>query len=127
MVEQQTGVSGAGCPVCGEPVPPQTGRGQPRRYCSSRCKSAAARRRREQIVNQPLAASQPSRDAQSTQPRRLARQEAIGLVASDPTALVEALTKARAMINSPTSRASGWHEVVVSLKSLAESFPVDID
>ena len=34
------------CPVCGTPVQPQPGRGQPRRYCSSRCKSRAARDRR---------------------------------------------------------------------------------
>lgn len=127
MQEQQTGVNGAACPVCGEPVPPQTGRGQPRRYCSSRCKSAAARRRREQIVKQPLAASHSSRDAQPVQLRRLSRQEAIGLVASDPAALVEALTRARAMITSPVGRASGWYEVAIALKGLVASFPGDID
>ena len=34
------------CPVCGDAVSAQTGRGQPHRYCSSRCNTRAARTRR---------------------------------------------------------------------------------
>lgn len=33
------------CPNCGESMPPSSGRGQPRRYCSARCRRAAFRRR----------------------------------------------------------------------------------
>jgi site-specific DNA-methyltransferase (adenine-specific) len=35
------------CPVCARPIPPQTGAGRPRAYCSHACRQVAYRRRRD--------------------------------------------------------------------------------
>jgi hypothetical protein len=41
----------ARCPICRDPVPPKNhGGGQPRIYCSGRCRQTAARRRRRAPV-----------------------------------------------------------------------------
>lgn len=127
MEDQRTGAEGVACPVCGGLVPRQSGRGQPRRYCSSRCKSLAARRRRGQHANRPPEASPPSADERPEESRTLTRRAAIELVAADPAALNEALLRVRTMIVAPAGRASGWHEVAATLQGLAGSIPGDID
>ena len=122
------------CPVCGTPVEPQPGRGQPRRYCSSRCKSRAARDRR----TDPVTAADPTPypaaavDDWASEERlrvtgSLTRDAAIELVASDPDALAEALRRSRRMVASPTMRATSWREVAAAVAELAEMVPADID
>jgi hypothetical protein len=39
------------CRACGRPLPPQQGKGRPRRYCDARCRDAA-RRKRERLGRQ---------------------------------------------------------------------------
>lgn len=115
------------CPVCGGPVPVQPGAGRPSRYCSSRCKSRAARQRR---IERELA-SGPDADGPTShviaddvrQARRLSRQAAIDLVADDPDALNIVLTRATTMISSPAQRESRWREVAATISALAALIP----
>lgn len=122
------------CPVCGASVQPQPGRGQPRRYCSSRCKSRAARNRRTDPV--PAAEPTPKPAAAAAdwvvQERLrvtgiLTRDAAIELVASDPEALAVVLRRVRRMVASPTLRATSWREVAALIAELAGMVPADID
>ncbi|MEA4945832.1 MULTISPECIES: hypothetical protein [Propionibacteriales] len=122
------------CPVCGTPVEPQPGRGQPRRYCSSRCKSRAARDRRTDPVTAAEPTPKPAAavDDWASEERlrvtgSLTRDAAIELVASDPDALAEALRRSRRMVASPTMRATSWREVAAAVAELAEMVPADID
>ena len=122
------------CPVCGTPVEPQPGRGQPRRYCSSRCKSRAARDRRtdpatiaERTPKPAAAADDRTAEERLRVTGILTRDAAIELVASDPDALVEALRRARRMVASPTMRATSWREVGAMIAELADMVPADID
>ena len=122
------------CPVCGTPVEPQPGRGQPRRYCSSRCKSRAARDRRTDPVTIAKPTPKPAAAAADWAAEErlrvtgiLTRDAAIELVASDPDALVEALRRARRMVASPTMRATSWREVGAMIAELADMVPADID
>ena len=122
------------CPVCGTPVEPQPGRGQPRRYCSSRCKSRAARDRRtdpatiaERTPKPAAAADDRTAEERLRVTGSLTRDAAIELVASDPDALTEALRRSRRMVASPTMRATSWREVAVVVAELAEMVPADID
>lgn len=122
------------CPVCGTPVEPQPGRGQPRRYCSSRCKSRAARDRRTDPVTIAKPTPKPAAAAADWAAEErlrvtgiLTRDAAIELVASDPDALAEALRRARRMVASPTMRATSWRDVAVVIAELADMVPGDID
>ena len=122
------------CPVCGTPVQPQPGRGQPRRYCSSRCKSRAARDRRTDAVTTAEPTPKPAAVADDWAAEErlrvtgvLTRDAAIELVASDPDALAEALRRSRRMVASPTMRATSWREVAAAVAELAEMVPADID
>lgn len=122
------------CPVCGTPVQPQPGRGQPRRYCSSRCKSRAARDRRTDPVTvaQPTPKATAAADDWAAEERLrvtgiLTRDAAIELVASDPDALAEVLRRSRRMVASPTMRATSWREVAAVVAELADMVPADID
>ena len=122
------------CPVCGTPVQPQSGRGQPRRYCSSRCKSRAARDRRtdpatiaERTPKPAAAADDWAAEERLRVTGILTRDAAIELVASDPDALAEALRRARRMVASPTMRATSWRDVAVVIAELADMVPGDID
>lgn len=119
------------CPVCGAPVPPQPGRGQPRRYCSSRCKSRAAR---DRLTTPPAPAEkQPDDHADWAVTERLratqtlTRDAAIDLVASDPAALARALRQATRMIASPMMRAGSWRDVTLAITELADMIPDDTD
>ena len=131
MNHAETRPSGAICPVCGGSVSPQTGSGRPRRYCSSACKSRAARERRNARGDppppRPAQASGGDAGEQLRASRRLTRQAAVELVAADPAALNAVLLAARMMLVSPTHRATGWREVAVTVKGLAASIPDDID
>lgn len=49
------------CPNCGEPMPPSSGRGMPRRYCSTRCRKTAQRRRAAGQVEAALEAAAAGR------------------------------------------------------------------
>ena len=122
MSDAETRPSGAMCPVCGGNVSPQSGSGRPRRYCSSACKSRAARERRnERGDSPPLRRTQASGGDAGEQlraSRRLTRQAAVELVAADPAALNAVLLAARMMLVSPTHRATGWREVAVTVKGL---------
>ncbi|NLH69122.1 MAG: hypothetical protein GX454_02920 [Brooklawnia sp.] len=122
------------CPVCGTPVQPQPGRGQPRRYCSSRCKSRAARDRRADAVTtaEPTPKPAAAADDWAAEERLrvtgiLTREAAVELVATDPDALAEALRLARRMVASPTMRATSWREVSALIAELADMVPADID
>ena len=122
------------CPVCGTPVEPQPGRGQPRRYCSSRCKSRAARDRRTDPATiaertpKPAAAADDWAAAERLRVTALlTRDAAIELVAADPDALAEALRRSRRMVASPTMRATSWREVAAVIAELADMVPADID
>lgn len=122
------------CPVCRTPVQPQPGRGQPRRYCSSRCKSRAARDRRTDAVTTveptPKLAAEVDDWAAEERVRVtgiLTREAAIELVAADPDALAEALRLARRMVASPTMRATSWREVSALIAELADMVPADMD
>lgn len=120
------------CPVCGDAVLAQTGRGQPRRYCSSRCKSRAARTRHvERVESQSERATENSPAGETAgllaSSSRLTREAAVELVSRDPTALNAALQAARPMLISPVHRTSGWREVAVTVKGLAAAIPDDID
>lgn len=122
------------CPVCGTPVQPQSGRGQPRRYCSSRCKSRAARDRRTDPVTavkptpKPAAAADDWAAAERLRVTALlTRDAAIELVAADPDALAEALRRSRRMVASPTMRATSWREVAAVIAELADMVPADIN
>ena len=130
MNHAETRPSGAICPVCGGSVSPQTGSGRPRRYCSSACKSRAARERRNaRGGSPPLRPAQASGAAAGEQlraSRRLTRQAAVELVAADPAALNAALLAARRVLVSPTHRASSWGEVADTVKRLAAAIPDDI-
>lgn len=130
MSDTEAAPSGAVCPVCGGNVSPQVGRGQPRRYCSSACKSRAARERRnERRDSPPLRRTQASNDAAGEQlraSRRLTRQAAVELVAADPAALNAALLATRRVLVSPAHRASSWGEVAGTVKRLAAAIPDDI-
>ena len=121
----------AACPVCGAPVLPQEGRGQPRRYCSSRCKSQAAR---DRLTTTPAPPElQPDDPAAWTVDERLritqalTRDAAIDLVASDPAALARALRQATRMVASPMMRAGSWRDVTLAITELADMIPDDID
>lgn len=122
------------CPVCGTPVQPQPGRGQPRRYCSSRCKSRAARDRRTDAVTTAEPTPKPAAAAEDWAAEErlrvtgiLTREAAIELVATDPDALAGALRQARRMVASPTMRATSWREVAALIAELADMVPADID
>ena len=131
MSDTETRPSGVMCPVCGGNVSPQNGSGRPRRYCSSACKSRAARERRNARGDppppRPAQASGGDAGEQLRASRRLTRQAAVELVAADPAALNAVLLAARMMLVSPTHRATGWREVAVTVKGLAASIPDDID
>lgn len=117
--------------MCGAPVSPQEGRGQPRRYCSSRCKSRAARDRLTTAPAPP--ATRPDEAAGWAASERLrvtqtlTRDAAIDLVASDPAALARALRRATPMVASPMLRAGSWRDVAVVISELADMIPGDID
>lgn len=122
------------CPVCGTPVQPQPGRGQPRRYCSSRCKSRAARDRRTDAVTTAELTPKPAAAADDWVAEErlrvtgiLTRDAAIELVATDPDALAESLRLARRMVASPTMRAASWRDVSALIAELADMVPADID
>jgi len=122
------------CPVCGTPVQPQPGRGQPRRYCSSRCKSRDARDRRIDpvTVGKPTPKPAAAADGWAAEERLrvtgiLTRDAAIELVSTDPDALAEALRRSRRMVASPTMRATSWREVAAVVAELADMVPADID
>ena len=122
------------CPVCRTPVQPQPGRGQPRRYCSSRCKSRAARDRRNDAVTtaEPTPKPAAAADDSAVEERLrvtgiLTREAAIELVATDPDALAESLRLARRMVASPTMRAASWREVSALIAELADMLPADMD
>ena len=130
MNHAETRPSGAICPVCGGSVSPQTGSGRPRRYCSSACKSRAARERRNARGDPPpprrTQASGGDAGEQLRASRRLTGQAAVELVAADPAALNAALLAARRVLVSPTHRASSWGEVAGTVKRLAAAIPDDI-
>lgn len=122
------------CPVCGTPVQPQPGRGQPRRYCSSRCKSQAARDRRTDSVTAAKPTPKPAEAADDWAAEErlrvtgiLTREAAIELVATDPDALAETLRLSRRMVASPTMRATSWRQVAAVIAELAEMVPADMD
>ena len=122
------------CPVCGTLVQPQPGRGQPRRYCSSRCKSRAARDRRTDAVTTAELTPKPAAAAEDWAAEErlrvtgiLTREAAIELVATDPDALAESLRLARRMVASPTMRATSWREVSALIAELADMVPADVD
>ena len=122
------------CPVCGTLVQPQPGRGQPRRYCSSRCKSRAARDRRADAVTTAELTPKPAAAAEDWAAEErlrvtgiLTREAAIELVATDPDALAESLRLARRMVASPTMRATSWREVSALIAELADMVPADMD
>lgn len=121
------------CPVCGSELPPQGGRGQPRRYCSSRCKSRAARDRRDADGTRSPApkAPAPETEWEATEQLRitqsLTRQAAIDLVAGDPSALAVVLQRVERIVASPAHRAMAWREVAVSISSLAGVIPDDLE
>lgn len=119
--------AGRACPVCGGPVPSQPGAGRPGIYCSSRCKSRAARQRRagRALSLKPAAkASEPSGvDERVRIVRTMSREAAIGLVAADPDALHAALTRASPMIASPAHRATRWGDVAAMIGRLAAMIP----
>lgn len=108
------------CPVCDGPVAPLEGPGQPRRYCSSRCKSRAARRRRELGLAQGSAPTGESRRA-STRTRQPRRDYAIALVIDDPFAMMECLSVAQIRIESPFARETGWGLVADRIRLMAKS------
>lgn len=133
-MEKVTSTASIGtCPVCGSEFPPQGGRGQPRRYCSSRCKSRAARDRRESGSTQssPPEAPAPETEWEASEQLRitqsLTRQAAIDLVANDPAALNAVLKRAELLVTSPLHRATDWREVTVTISALAELIPDDIE
>lgn len=118
------------CPVCGGQVASQPGRGQPRRYCSSACKSRAARQRRTERDLSPTPASGSATDSWEIDERMritraLTRQVAIEMVAGDPDALNSALIRAKTLLASPTHRATGWGEVAATITALAAMIPDD--
>lgn len=124
MSNPQTEPQGSACPVCGGDVPPQPGSGQPRRYCSSRCKSQAARQRR---ADRDLSPTPTALQASGTWDvaervritRALSKRVAIEQVAADPNALNAALIKAKTLLASPTYRATSWREVATTITALA--------
>lgn len=129
-----TAPAGGVCPVCGTHVQPQPGRGQPRRYCSSKCKSRAARDRRTGPTPSTQATLKPAPAPEDwlVQERlrvtgMLTRDAAVELVCSDPDALADALGRARRMVASPTMRATSWRPVVTAIAELAGMIPDDID
>ena len=134
MTDAKPAPSGAVCPVCGGNVSPQVGRGQPRRYCSSRCKSQAARDRRTDSVTAAKPTPKPAEAADDWAAEErlrvtgiLTREAAIELVATDPDALAESLRLARRMVASPTMRATSWREVSALIAELADMVPADMD
>ena len=57
----------------------------------------------------------------------LTRQASIEMVASDPTALADCLSRVHTLIASPTHRATAWRDVALLIEQLATSIPDDID
>jgi predicted nucleic acid-binding Zn ribbon protein len=51
----------ATCPICGNPVPPQPGAGQPRKYCNAACKMKAYRQRERERKRRVLSQRPPKR------------------------------------------------------------------
>jgi len=49
------------------------------------------------------------------------------MVASDPTALADCLSRVHTLIASPTHRATAWRDVALLMEQLATSIPDDID
>ena len=130
MSEPRTEPRGRVCPVCGGAVAPQPGRGRPRRYCSSACKSRAARQRRTDRALSPTPVASSATDRWEIAERvritrALTRQVAIEKVAGDPDALNSALLRARTLLASPTHRATGWREVAATITALAAMIPDD--
>ena len=129
MSETKPEPSGTTCRVCGEHVAPQLGAGQPRRYCSRRCKSRADRQRRAERALSPKPAPKPSDSFEVTErlriTRSLSREAAIELVAGDPEALNAALIRTKPLIASPTHRATRWREVAATIGTLSAMIPDD--
>ncbi len=103
MSDPTTEPQGPVCPVCGGAVASQSGRGQPRRYCSSACKSRAARQRRTDRALSPTPATASAADRWEIAERvritrALTREVAIEKVAGDPDALNSALLRARTLL-----------------------------
>lgn len=129
MNDHESATPARACPVCGAPVPAQPGAGQPTRYCSSRCKSRAARQRRIERENTPKQPAEHTTASVSGEDLRVARQlsreTAIGMVVADPDALNTVLTRAKPMIAAPAHRATGWREVAATISALAAMIPED--
>lgn len=130
MSDPTTEPQGPVCPVCGGTVASQQGRGQPRRYCSSACKSRAARQRRTDRALSPTPTTASTADswelAERVQiTRALTREVAIEMVAGDTDALNSALIRARTLLASPTHRATRWREVAATITALAAMIPDD--
>ncbi len=127
MSNERPALSGRGCPVCGEPVPAQPGAGRPNRYCSSRCKSRAARQRRaeRELAPQSVPARQESSGIEEhVQPvRTLSRQAAMELLAADPDALNAVLVRVKPIIAAPTHQTTGWGQLAATIRELAAMIP----
>ena len=105
------------CPVCHGLVAPLDGPGQPRRYCSSRCKSRAARSRRELgLVDRPAILET---DTGSRRTRQPSRDQAIAMVCDDPVILLECLWIANHRLSSPHARETGWSLVADQIRRMA--------
>ena len=129
MSDNGSPVAQRSCPVCGDPVPSQPGAGRPNRYCSSKCKSRAARQRRiERELALKLGAREPDLlviGEHLRLTRQLSREAAIDLVAGDPDALNAVLARVKPMIASPTHRATRWRDVAAMVSTLAAMIPED--
>jgi len=118
------------CPVCQGPVVPLNGPGQPRRYCSSRCKSRAARKRREIGAVSSLRPESARLDEleatkASRRTRPATRDAAIAMVTSDPMAMLQCLWFVAPRVSSPHVRESGWSMVADQIRRLAHEIDDD--
>ena len=112
------------CPVCQGPVVPLDGPGQPRRYCSSRCKSRAARKRRETA----LAVSAPPSIGRGGDPEAVPipgldrpawRDAAVAAVTSDPLLMLHCMSLVESKVGSRYADGAGWAVVSDQIRRLA--------
>jgi len=118
------------CPVCHGPVVPLDGPGQPRRYCSSRCKSRAARKRREiglvtSLRHECAGVDEQESTKTSRRTRPVTRDAAIAMVTSDPVAMLECLWFVGSRVSSPHARESGWSMVADQIRRMAREIGDD--
>jgi hypothetical protein len=129
FVEASKGVRGREiqapvCPVCQGPVVPLDGPGQPRRYCSSRCKSRAARRRRETglatAAVPPIGRRvEPEAAACLGNDRPEWRDFAVAAVTSDPLLMLQCMSLVESKVGSRYADGAGWAVVSDQIRRLA--------